>query len=354
MNIHVIFFTKQGADIAHRLVECLEKCEHTFTLFQGSGEHKTPLSEFVPFGFQHAQGLIFISATGIAVRSIAPFLKHKLKDPAILVLDDKGQFVISLLSGHWGQANQLTSEIATHMGSIPVITTSTDNHQVFAVDNFAKQEGYTIVNPDKIKVVSGRLLRGECVTTYCELPTSTLPTGLVRSDSLEDSQLALLQKADTIKNLKAQIKQQDAPLFLVAQEYYVGIGCRKDTSPDLLEDFVLNQLELLGISLFQVVGIASVDVKKEEKALLLFCETYHLEFTTFSPATLQAIEGNFTTSSFVLSQIGTDNVCERSAIALGGAYILQEKISENGITLAVAKKGKNPPFHHNIEESRSK
>lgn len=351
MNIHVIFFTKQGADIAHRLVECLER-EHMFTLFQGSGEHKTPLSEFVQYGFQHAQGLIFISATGIAVRSIAPFLKHKLNDPAILVLDDKGQFVISLLSGHWGQANQLTSEIAAQMGSIPVLTTSTDNHHVFAVDNFAKQEGYTIVNPEKIKVVSGRLLRGECVTTYCELPITPLPTGLVVSDSQTDCQLALLQNADTIKNLKSLKKEQDAPLFLVAQEYYVGIGCRKDTSPDLLEDFVLNQLDLLDISLLQVVGIASVDVKKEEKALLLFCEKYNLQFTTFSPSTLQAINGNFTASSFVLSQIGTDNVCERSAIALGGAFIVREKISENGITLAVAKKEKNPPFHHTMEERR--
>lgn len=323
MRLHCIYFTNDGRDIAVFLKN--QVISHDISLFCGFGEEKTPLSRFCQEGFENAEGLIFISATGIAVRGIAPFIQSKVKDPAVLVVDDQKNFVISLLSGHFGQANQLTLELSFVLDNIPVITTATDNKKIFAIDTYAKEEGFSLIHPEGIKVFSGRLLRGEKVKVFSEFPSIILGNNMEITTNIRDCHVAFSRTPQDV-------------LTLIPQEYYIGIGCKRGTEAEKLEIFVKNWLKKLDISQSQIKGIGSVDLKKEEEALVLLAEKMAKTFVTFSSEDLQKIPGEFTASDFVLQTTGTDNVCERSVIACGAEEIVQKKVSEDGMTFALGKK----------------
>lgn len=323
MKLHLIYFTNDGEILGNRLKTAVKF--HEITLFRGFGTEKTPLRTFCEEGFHHADGLIFISATGIAVRGIAPFVASKMTDPAVLVLDESGNFVISLLSGHFGQANQLTQELSHILCNIPVITTATDQKNIFAVDSYAKKMGYHLLHPEGIKVFSGRLLRGEIVKVYSPFFPVILEKNMELTTSMEECHLA-------IGNHSCE------KLTLIPPSYSLGIGCKRDTNPEKLKDFITNQLNILQISTLEIQSMGSIDLKAEEPAILTLSEKWKLPFHTFSAKTLQNISGDFTTSNFVLETVGTDNVCERSAIACGGEVLVLRKISLDGMTLAIAKK----------------
>ena len=156
MRLSLICFTGAGAKLGARLLkelklsghECrgyvLEKFLNPFHETNGLEPLKSSLQEWTGNQFETREGLIFIGAAGIAVRAIAPWVKDKRTDPAVVVIDDSGRFSISLLSGHLGGANGLAEETAKLTGGIPVITTATDIHGRFAVDNFAKEQGLWI------------------------------------------------------------------------------------------------------------------------------------------------------------------------------------------------------------------
>ncbi len=122
------------------------------------------LAEWASAQFAQSDALIFVGAAGIAVRAIAPHCKSKAADPAVVVLDECGRFAVPILSGHLGGANDLARAIATVCGAVPVITTATDAHGIFAVDEWAKHQNCMVLEPERIKQVSSNLLAGHrCV-----------------------------------------------------------------------------------------------------------------------------------------------------------------------------------------------
>ena len=152
MSRAYLAFTEKGMALAHRLARALpgsvSRC--------GAGGVR--LAEWTGTQFAQADALIFVGAVGIAVRAIAPHLKSKTTDPAVVVLDECGRFAVPLLSGHLGGANALARALAEACGAIPVITTATDANGVFAVDEWAKAQGCAVLEPERIKLVSGALL----------------------------------------------------------------------------------------------------------------------------------------------------------------------------------------------------
>ncbi len=152
-----------------------------------SGVHKESTKEWAGKQFESADGIIFIGATGIAVRSIAPYVASKKTDPAVLVTDECGKFVISLLSGHLGGANELALQAAEALHAVPIVTTATDLEGKFAVDVFAKKNNCHIFRMKEAKEVSAALLAGEKVGFYSEFPwEGELPDGLVNCCGLRD------------------------------------------------------------------------------------------------------------------------------------------------------------------------
>lgn len=282
--------------------------------------------------FTWADCIIFVGACGIAVRHIAPYIKSKKTDPAVLVIDECGKFVISLLSGHLGGANELAQKAAQILGAIPVVTTATDLHHCFAVDVFARKNNCEILNLQAAKKVSAALLAGKKVGFYSEFPwEGEQPDGLVLCDAHNSYEIGI---AVTIHK---DCKPFKSTVTIIPPAAVLGMGCRR--GKDAEEILTAAQEAVLRNGLYQqsVAKLVSIDLKKEEQGLLALAKKWNIPFETFSEEDLQKAEGTFTPSAFVQEITGVDNVCERSAVlGSGHGTLIQKKISGNGVTTAVA------------------
>ncbi len=342
MNISVISFTKNGNALAQKLKEKLERDETAVVdLYRD-----VTLDPWVGEQFAAGRPIVFIGACGIAVRAIAPHLKSKLKDPPVLVMDEKGQFVIPLVSGHVGGANVLAAQIAACMDAVPVITTATDLNGCLAVDLFAKENQLRILKKEGIAAVSGKLLSGEQVTVSIEgmEPAGTktdsghpkepeMPKGLILCDYPPTEAVDIVISGD-----EAELKKAVCPLK--PKEYALGIGCRKGKSVADLEEFCRTVLEREGLSFEDVFALASIEEKKQEEGICRLAEIQRIPYRTFSAADLKAAEGEFHGSAFVEEQMGVDNVCERAAVSAcgGDGRLVLEKQAKDGMTLAIARR----------------
>lgn len=278
------------------------------------------LTDCVGEYFSSVDAIVFICAAGIAVRSIAPWIAHKKEDPAVIVMDEGGAFCISLLSGHWGGANELAQRLARMTGAVPVITTATDREKRFAVDLFARKNGLFLTDWKLAKKISARILEGERIGMYCDFP--------VRGEAPEEVELI---KEPDLRRLKERTgiavswKTADKcrfpeTLLLVPQVLAAGVGCKKGTSEEKIEAAIESCLKEAGVCREALCAVASIDLKKEEAGLLSFCEKRRLPFLTYSAEALGQVPGNFSDSSFVESVTGVANVCERSALLAAGGF----------------------------------
>lgn len=317
MSIRLLAFTDRGFALAERLAEGL------------SGEAArcgAPLSlaAWTADAFSSSEALIFVGAAGIAVRAIAPHVKSKAADPAVVVVDEGGKFAVPVLSGHLGGANDLARRIAALIEAVPVITTATDVNGVFAVDEWAKRQGCAVLNPGRIKVISSAVLAGKTIRIESGWPVAgTPPRGVVLTGSEGDVRLSL-------------DGQGENALQLVPRIAVLGVGCRKDIQPEALEQMLSRLLQSCGVCERAVSGVASIDLKAKEPGLLAFCQQHGWQLTTFSAEELKRVPGEFSASSFVKSVTGVDNVCERSAVLASGGKLIQTKLAGNGVTMALA------------------
>ncbi len=302
------------------------------------------LEQWTAEAFTAGAPLIFVGAAGIAVRAVAAQAASKRTDSPVLVVDEQGRFVIPLLSGHLGGANELAMQLAGGLGAMPVITTATDVNGVFAADVFARKNNLTVTDTAGIAKVSARLLRGEKtgvavegmerqVLIDCGLPENLMPlsfdTGSGEDDPLTPG-IAVCSPENSGKT--------KADLILTTRDYVLGIGCKKGKSPEgMLE--VLRQAQDKGtLRLEEVAAIASIDVKSKEPGLLELAQRLRRPFCVFQAKELMALPGSYTASGFVEQTVGVDNVCERAAAAAaGGGTILVPKTAGDGMTFALAR-----------------
>lgn len=306
-----------------------------------------PLTEWTGEQMKARRSLLFIGACGIAVRAIAPFLTDKLNDVPVLVMDEQGRFVIPVLAGHVGGANELALSLAERTGSTPVITTATDLNHCFAVDLFARRNALHIVNKDGIAKVSSRILAGDEVTMAVE-------EGHLREEEAQTlrgrrgSKKTNIPDGIRLVSTEAPVDVLVAPasygkgrlLTLRPKEYVIGIGCKRGKVAEQIDHFVNRALKESGISMEQVAAFTSIDRKKDEEGILWMSSHYGIPFVTCSAEELQQVEGNFHASEFVKSQVGVDNVCERAALRFSGpdGILITGKQAEDGITVAIAKR----------------
>lgn len=351
MKCAVISFTRNGAKLNRML--CRELSGQEFRVSGYSVEKYVlqpelqplsgPLKEWTGRMFREADALIFIGACGIAVRSIAPFVRDKKTDPAVLVIDEQGRYAISLLSGHLGGANELAQRAAGILGAEPVITTATDRQEKFAVDVFAKKNHLYLDDMTVAKEVSARIVDGKNVGFYSEFPwRGTVPEELeVLKGDPDDPLKAKKEKAAAPPEvgiciaLSDRIQPFPETLHLIPRIVTVGIGCRKGTSKDTLRLRLEQALERADISRHALCRAASIDLKAEEKGIQELCQEYGISFLTFSAEELREVPGDFTSSAFVKNTTGVDNVCERSAVLAGGRLI-EKKQAGGGVTIALA------------------
>lgn len=336
------------------------------------------------FAKSETDAIIFVGATGIAVRAIAPFIHGKAVDPAVLVIDEAGRYVISLLSGHLGGANALARTAASLIEAEPIITTATDAESAFAVDTFAKENGFLLTDLRKAKEVSAKVLRGEKLRIYSDIPmerfvqrparheaelvpaqdidhadivisyrTHILKLALepqhpeTRTDAVQihpmtdrDSESSAASGSLGISKHTSEKASQGIGLRLIAKRVHVGLGARKGVTQAEVAAAVATCLEDAGIDPRAVVDLVSIDLKKQEAGILAYSYESGVPFVTFTAEELRSVEGAFAGSSFVQSVTGVANVCERAAAFAAGrsghAEVLVHKTIHGNVTTAVA------------------
>ncbi len=330
MIIRVCFFTEAGKQKALELFEKL----HNFTPFYFERE-KDDFKDWLSDSFRKHLPILFVGACGIAVREIAPFVKDKLSDSPVLVMDEKGEFIIPILSGHMGGANELARIFSDAISATSVITTATDVRGKFSVDVFARLNGFNIADKKSIAKVSKKVLSGEkiimAVEDHIEIEAQDIPA------EIELFRVSEWKRVNDKKSVDVLVSDEEKipnTLWLVPKHMVFGVGCKKGKTFEELENFWQANAKA---ELAQLFGIFSIDIKKNETGLMEAAQFFHVPFITFSAEDLAKVEGEFCESTFVESKTGVSNVCERAAV-LGSenGKLIKSKTAENGMTLAVA------------------
>lgn len=283
--------------------------------------------------FQSAELLVFVLATGIAVRKLAPLLQTKCTDPAVLVVSQDQRYVISLLSGHLGGANDWARKIAAFLHAEPVITTATDLQGQLAFDEVAKKNHLVIENISVLKQISGALLDGKSIWLQSDLPV----TG-----AEQFPQISMSEQADTAG--KVVISDRTAQpeflptLYLRPKDLVIGVGCKKAIPFVHLETCFLEFLKTYQYACSSVKALATITRKQAEPAILQLCETYHIPLQIVPDADIRACGDLFEASAFVQQVTGLPSVSEAcSYLAAGKGTVLTGKVKYAGVTLAASR-----------------
>ncbi len=307
-SVSIAAFTREGAALASRLARELDGEAWAPAKYAGTGvlPLEKPVSEWTRERFLPGRALVFVCACGIAVRAIAPCVASKQSDPAVICLDERANFVISLLSGHLGGANDLARRVAALTGGTAVVTTATDVRGELAVDEWAKKHGCAIENIGAVKRVSSAVLDGSNVgVAVTDLKTAS---------------------------------PWPVTLWLRPRRLVLGAGCRRGTGLDELRAAAYDFLDGAGVSPLSLCAVASIDLKKDEPGLIALARHFGVRLVTYPAAELASTPGRFSASERVKSVTGVDNVCERAAARCARGPLLRGKTVYPGVTLALARK----------------
>ncbi len=332
MKIAIISITEKGRQLSLKICSGLSKNHEIQRFFNyrhldSLGISYERIVDLTAKIFNNFEALIFICACGIAVRSIAPCIDSKTKDPAVLVVDDCGNYVISILSGHIGGANRLAEIVSEVIGAQPVITTATDIGGRFSPDSFASANNLLIRDMNAAKLIANAVLNDEKIGLKSEYECTNVPDQLIFS---ENCRFGLYIGRDE------EYRPFDVTLNLVPKNIVVGIGCKKNTPCDVIEQRVKQTFFHAKIEMDRIISASSINVKADEKGLLEFCRRSRIPIDFYSAEELLAVCGDFASSEFVRKTVGVENVCERSASASGGKLIIH-KNSSDGVTVAAAE-----------------
>lgn len=366
-SIAFIAFTRKGCELAGRLaaeLADLGEYRDVRTAVHGPARFGVrgygSLDAWTARHFAADDALVFVGAAGIAVRAIAPHVADKFTDPAVVSIDEAGRFAVPLLSGHVGGANALARALSGIAGGQAAVSTATDVNGVFAVDEWAARHGMNVAERDIAKAISARLLEGGAVgyalpredAQHVSLEGAGAMCGfaLMRGMSLLREELGAtaglvgLDGGGPMPDLGFAIGIDTAwspfaqTLHLVPRLATVGVGCRRGVDPAVLEQAVDNALARAHVSALAVRALATIDVKRDEPAVQELAARRGWELRYYPADALRAVPGAFSDSPFVEQAVGVGNVCERAAVAQGGALLLGKQ-AHDGVTVAVALGG---------------
>lgn len=324
MKIAVITLTRGGKELAEKICRLQPDC------FLDSRD--VPVFTKMAELWQEVDALVCVMAAGIVVRGLVPLCRDKKKDPCVLVLDEKGSFVISLLSGHLGGGNRLATELACKLGGQAVITTASDITGHTALDLWVEKNGLLVENTKLLTTMSAKLVNEGQLQIFSEYEQASLP---------DDFQLVVTPKsADII------VSDREYPdcraLLLRPCGLMVGLGCNRGTRK---EDFRAALNELCGdegLARNAICGFASIDLKNDEQGLLDFASDEGLPLRFYSKEQLNEVQG-VSTSATVFVAIGAKGVAEPAAALgaetdLGPGQLIVRKRKWKDVTAAVAIK----------------
>ncbi|NLV76872.1 MAG: cobalt-precorrin 5A hydrolase [Tissierellia bacterium] len=336
MKIACISFTQKGKEIGEKLVK--SSSEYYIIHHFSNDEIDGGIKSILLFLVMEYDGLVFISATGIAVRFMTPYIINKTVDPAVVVVDDEGIFSISLLSGHIGGANKLAQWVGHTIGAIPVITTASDNRGIQSVDLFAIKNNYYMENMEDVKDITAMMVNGDTIGFYSEMDEIIKYDKLLLLDNLKNKNLNV--QGVIIVSSQEQIDHTyEKHCKLIPKNINIGIGCRKGIEGSRIIKAINYLLKNLNLSPKGIKTIGTIKVKEHEIGIIEACRYFNCPLKIFTIDEIKKVEQNFSKSQFVKDTIGVYSVSEPSAYLLGGK-MLTGKVKINGITLSIAKEAK--------------
>jgi cobalt-precorrin 5A hydrolase len=349
----VVAITKHGVQIARTLLKTFQQVDvYYMKKFESGDEQERDIQLFegsvrllIPSLFQTYKGIIFIISLGAVVRMIAPILKDKKTDPGVVVIDDKGENVISVLSGHLGGANELTREVAKALHANPVITTASDVQQTIPVDLFGKRFGWEWDSPENLTSVSAAVVNEEQIAIVQESGErhwwdydKPLPTHIKVYKNMDEAKKA---NPDAVLMITHRILSAEENEFLANGVLYrpkvivLGIGCNRGTSSQEIEAVIHETLLKLNVSIKSVKAIATIDLKKDEKGLREVAQKYHWQFVYYHPEQLNSVPID-SPSETVFKYTGAYGVSEPAAKLYSGSnQLLLKKKKSGNVTISV-------------------
>ena len=327
MKTCVLALTAEGKQLAGRIAENLEEC----TLF--SAEMKT--ADALSFLWKRYDGIICVMAAGIVVRSIAPLLADKTIDPCVVVVDQKGDFAISLLSGHLGGGNSLTEQVAAITGGRAVITTASDVMGRTALDLWAKRHNLHVPDRKKLTETSARLVNGSTLTVYSHLPLTSLPADFARSLDPDLADIVITHNKHMTSN----------SLCCIPETLFLGVGCNRDTRQADIELSFTELCRMHNLDALAFAGMASIDLKSDERGILQFSEKHGVETFFYTRDELNGVK-DVSYSPAVMKAVGAQGVAEPAALLAARAdgseaELIVAKMKWKDVTLAVAERKKS-------------
>lgn len=350
MKTAIIAVTANGALLAEKLAANLPVSVDIFVK-NGRNPHNVgfeydSLSELVDKLFTQYTGLIFIMATGIVVRVIAPHVRDKRFDPAVVVMDEAGQYAISLLAGHIGGANELTQVVAEAINAAPVITTATDVNHKPAADILAVKLDLAIEPFNQLKTINAAIVNGDRVAFFIDRSLANHARYIQRATEMGIPLIDMAELSQTDK-YDAAIIISDKDIYMVKPHLYlrpatlaIGIGCRQGTTSAEIFTAIDDACRKIGRSTKCIAVIGSTVAKQEEIGLLAAVQQLVVPVEFFSNEQLQQVisKYNLAISEFVQKQIGVGNVCEAAALMGGQAEnLLLHKTTYKNIAIAIAE-----------------
>jgi cobalt-precorrin 5A hydrolase/precorrin-3B C17-methyltransferase len=314
-KIAIIYLSERGKNLAEKIIPFLPKSKiYTF--------NKEKLFEI----WESHKALIFIMATGIVIRSIAFFITNKKNDPAVLVIDEKGKFIIPLLGGHQAGANELAKELAKFLNSTPVLTTASDLSELPALDLWIERCGFKIKNPSLLPKTISKFIDKRKLNLFIEKNIQIpLPEYFQITDNLLSADIIITNKS-----------YQTDKLILVPQNLFVGIGFHEGITEEEIEKRIREVFSEKGFLFEAIKGVATLERKANYQALKEFCKKHGFKLYGYSSSELNQIKG-ISHSETVFNAVGVSSVCEQaSLLASRGKLVIPKQVFKD-MTIAVAE-----------------
>ena len=349
-KIAILSITNNGRELALRIKEIMKNVDVFF--IKKDTDYKNDevivvnqgLKEFIPQIFDKYDYLVFIMATGIVVRTIAPLIISKFSDPAILVMDEKGNNIISLLSGHMGGANEMTLYMSDLINSHPVITTATDVNKKSSLDMIAKKlNGHIDDFRDNVLKINSMLVNNEEVHLYIDGNYKINHQGFTLYDEKTDldkvrNLVIVTNKKDINKILNKNIENLNEKIIKVTpKDIVIGVGCKKNTDSDHMKNSLIKFLAEYNIDINAVKEIGSIEIKKDEKAIIDLAKFLDVKFKTFSVEEISKVDYLYEKSDWVKKNVGVYSVSDPVAHLLSEGRVIINKQKYDGITFSIGR-----------------
>ena len=332
MKVAIVCVSEKGKNLAYGIKE---KLDTDSTIIRADVFYKN-VKKYLKIAFYEYDAIIAVMASGILIRSIAPYIESKTSDPAVLNIDDNGNFVISTLSGHLGGANSLTNKIAALIEATPVITTSSDINNRLGIDVLARDLYLSVDRPEEILFFNKAILEGHEITLTSKTRKEYL-IDYIKGNTLEID--VCFNYSDNVDDDEIRVGLDGHELILKERKMVVGIGCRRGKECEKIYEGFKKSLNDLKIGKSRVNQLASAEIKKDEKGILELSEKLDIPVEFVDLEKLKLFESNdVQKSEFVKSKFGIYGVCEPSALIMAGfdSKLIYKKTSYGGVTISVA------------------